>query len=98
MSEERKPLWPWIVALLIGLPVLYVASFGPAVSLTSRGLIPFESLRYVYGPMVRCWPHCPRALSGTAHWCWNLSGANDIELGFLLYDIQREVRRDSRQK
>jgi hypothetical protein len=30
MSDERKPLWPWIVALLIGLPVLYVASFGPA--------------------------------------------------------------------
>ncbi len=29
MSEERKPLWPWIAALLVGLPVLYVASFGP---------------------------------------------------------------------
>lgn len=36
MSEERKPLWPWIVALLIGLPVLYVASFGPACRLNSR--------------------------------------------------------------
>src|SRR5258708_2397178 len=31
MSDDRKkPIWPWIVALLIGLPVLYVASFGPA--------------------------------------------------------------------
>ncbi len=30
MSEERKPLWPWIVAFLIGLPVLYVLSVGPA--------------------------------------------------------------------
>jgi hypothetical protein len=31
MSDDRKkPLWPWIVALLIGLPVFYVASFGPA--------------------------------------------------------------------
>src|SRR5262245_62007332 len=29
MSEQRKSLWPWIVALLIGLPVLYLASFGP---------------------------------------------------------------------
>jgi hypothetical protein len=30
MSEPRKkPLWPWSVALLIGLPVLYVASSGP---------------------------------------------------------------------
>jgi hypothetical protein len=32
MSDKRKALWPWIVALLIGLPVLYVASFGPAFS------------------------------------------------------------------
>jgi hypothetical protein len=31
MSDDRKkPLWTWIVALVIGLPVLYVASFGPA--------------------------------------------------------------------
>lgn len=30
MNEERNPVWPWIAALLIGLPVLYVASFGPA--------------------------------------------------------------------
>jgi hypothetical protein len=30
MSDLRKPFWPWIVALLIGLPVLYVLSSGPA--------------------------------------------------------------------
>jgi len=30
MSDDRKPLWPSFVALLIGLPVLYVASSGPA--------------------------------------------------------------------
>src|SRR5262245_19380213 len=32
MGEERKKagFWPRVVALLIGLPVLYVASFGPA--------------------------------------------------------------------
>jgi hypothetical protein len=30
MSGNRKtPLWPWIVAVLIGLPVLYVLSSGP---------------------------------------------------------------------
>ena len=29
VGEERKPLWPCIVALLIGLTVLYVAPFGP---------------------------------------------------------------------
>ena len=36
MGEDRRPLWPWIVALLIGLPVLYVASFGPVCWLSSR--------------------------------------------------------------
>jgi hypothetical protein len=36
MSEQRKPVWPWILVLLIGLPVLYVASFGPACWLTSQ--------------------------------------------------------------
>jgi hypothetical protein len=36
MTDKRKSLWPWIVALLIGLPVLYVASSGPARSLLIR--------------------------------------------------------------
>jgi hypothetical protein len=37
MSDDRKkPLWPCIVALLIGLPVLYVVSFGPACWIMSR--------------------------------------------------------------
>jgi hypothetical protein len=31
MSEARKnAVGPWIAALLVGLPVVYVASFGPA--------------------------------------------------------------------
>jgi hypothetical protein len=36
MSDDRRPVWPWIAALLVGLPVLYVASFGPACWLVSR--------------------------------------------------------------
>ena len=32
----RRPLWPILTAALIGLPVLYVASFGPACWLASR--------------------------------------------------------------
>jgi hypothetical protein len=38
MSEQRKKssIWPSVVALLIGLPVLYVASFGPMCWLTAR--------------------------------------------------------------
>jgi hypothetical protein len=30
MSHNRnKPVWPWIMALVIGLPAMYAASFGP---------------------------------------------------------------------
>jgi len=37
MREERKKsVWPWLAALLIGVPLLYVASFGPACWLTSQ--------------------------------------------------------------
>ncbi len=36
MSEERKPLWPWIVAVLVGLPVLYVLSSGPMQTVAFR--------------------------------------------------------------
>lgn len=38
MSQERKKagVWPWILAMLIGLPVLYVASFGPVCWLRAR--------------------------------------------------------------
>jgi hypothetical protein len=31
MSEQKKrTVWPWIVVILVALPILYVASFGPA--------------------------------------------------------------------
>jgi hypothetical protein len=32
-DDNRKPVWPWIVAVVILLPILYVALFGPAVLL-----------------------------------------------------------------
>jgi hypothetical protein len=43
MSDERRnPVWPWIVALLIGLPVLYVASFGPVCALAEHDVLPLS--------------------------------------------------------
>src|SRR5260221_12833396 len=37
MSEERKRLWLWIVALMMAPPVLYIASFWPVCSLIGNG-------------------------------------------------------------
>lgn len=46
MSDERKKavVWPWIAALLIGLPVLYVGSFGPTCALIDRDLLPESAM------------------------------------------------------
>jgi len=45
MSDDRKtPAWPWIVALLIGPPVLYVASFGLACALAEHDVLPVSLL------------------------------------------------------
>ncbi len=53
MSDARKkPLWPWIVALLIGLPVLYVASFGPACWLVRQQRVNIVTVARLYRPLV----------------------------------------------
>jgi hypothetical protein len=59
MSDDRKALWPWIVALLIGLPVLYVASFGPAARLAEAGLISDDVLSIIYTPLGMAVSACP---------------------------------------
>src|SRR5262245_48081878 len=52
MSDDRKKsVWPWIVALLIGLPVLYVASFGPACWITSHANVGAPPIPAVYRPL-----------------------------------------------
>jgi hypothetical protein len=39
MTDDRKPLWPWIAALLIGLPALYALSVGPVFSITGHEVL-----------------------------------------------------------
>ena len=53
MNEDRKPhVWPWIVALMIGLPVLYVASFGPACWIAGRNVELCETVEWIYSPVL----------------------------------------------
>jgi hypothetical protein len=54
MDDERRPLWPWIAALLIGLPALYVLSFGPACWISSRKDSGASMIPVVYAPIVNC--------------------------------------------
>lgn len=51
MSDYRKkPLWPWIVTLLIGLPVLYVAAYGPVCWLRGHGFVSLGPVCRLYRP------------------------------------------------
>jgi hypothetical protein len=61
-SEREKHLGPWIVALLIGLPVVYVASFGPACWLCERGILGQRNAWVAYRPIGWTWSNGPRAV------------------------------------
>ena len=64
MSDDRNTqLWPWIVALLIGLPVLYVASFGPACWLADRYASAWNVVWDVYYPLAAVTERGPARLS-----------------------------------
>ena len=53
MSEYgNRRIWPWIMALLIGLPVLYVASFGPACWIAGDNEFAISSILNVYYPIL----------------------------------------------
>ncbi len=64
MGDDRKtPLWPWIAALLIGLPVLYVASFGPACWLCENDVIAQRHAWLAYRPITWTCTKAPDTIS-----------------------------------
>jgi hypothetical protein len=66
MNDERKPVWPWNVALLIGLPVLYVASFGPACWIAIRIDGDEDAWNCIYHPVIVCVVNLPDSGSNIA--------------------------------
>jgi hypothetical protein len=53
MNEEgKRRIWPWIAAGLIGFPVLYVLSFGPACWLCANGKITGLATARLYRPLI----------------------------------------------
>ena len=66
MSEQQKKphVWHWATALLIGLPVLYVASFGPVSWMTDGRLIDKRFYgKGFYTPLTRAMICGPRLVS-----------------------------------
>lgn len=50
-DERKKALWPSILALMIGLPVLYLLSLGPACWVSSRLNAGAEFVPTIYHPI-----------------------------------------------
>ncbi|MGE5192196.1 MAG: hypothetical protein ACM3U2_06795 [Deltaproteobacteria bacterium] len=82
MSDDRKkPLWPWIAALLVGLPVLYAASFGPVCWITSRSDRGKNLPPVVYSPLLKlmCWKQVHDTFRPPAGDFWS-NGSNSTGL------------------
>jgi hypothetical protein len=68
-SERNKSVWPWIVALFIALPVLYLASFGPASRLAERRELSLDAYAAAYRPVIQLAFYGPRPIR-KAIWRW----------------------------
>lgn len=84
MSEERKThVWLWIAALLIGLPVLYVASFGPACFLVDRQILRMSVFSLGFKPCLDIVLHGPELVKNVL-WSWaEICGGEDTLWYFL---------------
>ena len=76
MSDERRPVWPWIAALLIGLPVLYVASFGPACWAADLAGSGDAYVTILYRPVFRLMVSGPAPIATAIHRYANLCSSN----------------------
>ena len=65
MSGRRKPSWPlWFTVAVIGLPVLYVLSFGPACWMVRSGNLSIGSAAEIYRPLIRVVSLAPDGVHG----------------------------------
>jgi len=73
---NRRERWAkWTLAVTVGVPVLYVLSFGPACWKFSRfdgWENPNEMLAIVYRPIVWIWHERPMPIGGIIDWYANV--------------------------
>jgi hypothetical protein len=54
MSQEPKPSGAlWATILVLGIPLFYCLSFGPACWLVTREKLPLRTMASIYRPLVR---------------------------------------------
>ena len=81
IKGRTKPGWSfWLIVALIGLPLLYAASFGPAcwvVSRTSQSSGAWEAVDFMYSPILRAWWHNDSRMTGKLIGSYANLGARD---------------------
>jgi hypothetical protein len=86
MSEDRsKSAWPWIVGLLLALPTLYIASFGPACRFGQRGMISARAVKMAYRPILAAMDEGPEPVERMLR---SYAGFSTGEIDALVFHIQ----------
>ena len=88
-DDGKKPFWPWMVALLIGLPVLYYFSLGPACWFCERGWIAPGVVETTYEPAGRLIMHCPRTFNRAMRRWWDLGCKHETGSTLVLIIINK---------
>lgn len=88
MDTARKPLWPKIVATVVLLPALYVASYGPAMAMIIAGILPectVSPLVYAHAPLRLALDKAPPAIqrAHAAYWWWWVETGDELASRYL---------------
>jgi hypothetical protein len=81
--DRKKPGVAFWTTVVLAVPILYVASFGPvcwAVSRVTRWSGPWGATNFLYSPILRVWYH-DGATSKAIRWYANLGAGADLTVG-----------------
>jgi hypothetical protein len=89
---NRRERWAkWTLAVIAGLPVLYVASFGPACRLIEEGHISFNSpLWRIYSPLTKITISPNPSLAKAVVCRWASVCGGDVGLMLLVFTLETD--------
>ena len=78
-SDRKKPgVAFWATVGLVVLPLLYVASFGPACWFVGEGHLPVNALWRIYRPLAQIVTNQKRSIAGDALCEWASTCGGDV--------------------
>jgi hypothetical protein len=82
---NRRERWAkWMLAAVVGIPVLYIVNFCPACWLWDHELISDELMMLLYRPLTVCVQHFPDWFGNSILWWGTVGGVSDNDVAFLL--------------